>query len=225
MLKRIYNDHRVKIVIGTPVIFLLLLNSSAPTTKNTFVFTPGASVFLKEGDTLPIELRVNAMTSINALGGTIAYQRGAMSIENVDLDRSVIDLWAEEPYPSNSTGHLAFSGGIITEGGFTGNARVLGFNVLAKLPGRMAFTIENGMLLARDGKGTNHFVPIDPLFLYVRKATEPTPDTNGDGILSLADLNTIYLATFRGYQPRYDLNQDGKVEWGDVRVLINLLSG
>lgn len=180
---------------------------------------------MEEGTILPIELRVNAMTNINALGGAISYPRGAMSIENVDIDRSIVDLWAEEPYPSNSTGRLAFSGGILTDGGFSGNARVLAFNTLARQSGRLMFTIENGMLLARDGKGTNHFVPVDPLLLYVRKAGAPTPDINNDAVLSLADLNALYLATFRAYQPRYDLDQDGRVDWSDVRALIALLSG
>lgn len=225
MLTRIAKDHRMKLAIGTPVIFLLLLNSSAPTKKNTFVFEPQSSVFVEEESTLPIELRVNAMTNINALGGAISYPRGAMSIENVDIDRSIVDLWAEEPYPSNSTGRLAFSGGILTEGGFSGNARVLSFNALARQSGRMVFTVEGGMLLARDGKGTNHFVPVDPLFIYVRKMGAPTPDVNNDGTLTLADLNALYLATFRGYQARYDLDLSGKVDWSDVRALIALLSG
>ena len=61
------------------------------------------------------------------------------------------------------------------------------------------------------------------LTFYVRAHGAASPDINADGVLSLSDVNSLYLKTFRAYDAKYDVNGDGKVDWNDVRVVLGLL--
>ena len=72
-------------------------------------------------------------------------------------------------------------------------------------------------------KGTNVISGSKTLTVYARKPGMPTPDVNGDGILSVSDVDTLYWKTFRSYNAAYDLNRDSKVNWTDVSQLISLL--
>jgi hypothetical protein len=59
--------------------------------------------------------------------------------------------------------------------------------------------------------------------IFVSDENTPSPDQNGDGILSLADAQIIYFSSFHAYDPNRDINRDGKVNWNDVRALLSLI--
>jgi hypothetical protein len=60
--------------------------------------------------------------------------------------------------------------------------------------------------------------------IVIRARGTPSPDINGDGQLTIADINAEYLALFRAYDPQYDLNRDKKLTWADVRILIKTMA-
>jgi hypothetical protein len=133
-----------------------------------------------------------------------------------------VDLWSEDPTPEN--GAISFSGGMIADesvGVTKGNIFVAKFRALK--PGKSIISLENGQLLAADGEGTNVIQRTKSISIFVREPNMPSPDVNGDGELTIGDVNSLYLKTFRNYDRNHDINADGNVNWSDVRELISLL--
>jgi hypothetical protein len=219
-----FKTHRYKILVGTPIIFLLLMNTGEMLeSANRYVATTNTSPFLTVGSTAHITLRAESNMLVNALGGTISFPANLIAVSGVTKDTSSISLWSEEPTYSNTEGTIKFSGGIVDNKGALKNAPVLTFTVQALKAGKVTLRMQNGMLLTNNGKGTNLLSREARLLtLWIREPNAPSPDINNDGILSIADVNALYLKTFRGYDARYDLNQDGKVSWSDVKLLSSM---
>lgn len=224
-LKQLFRAHQYKIIIGAPIIFLFLINAGAVMgAGNVFLFKAEKSTFVVIGENVPIHLLVATKVPVNAIGGTVVFPGELLSVESIARNTSIIDLWAEEPSFSNEAGMLHLSGGIVpddTEQGLEGNVITITFR--AHREGKAIISMKDGQLLAADGEGTNVISGSVPLMLYIRPAGKPSPDVNGDGVLSVSDINSLYLRTFRSYDAKYDFNGDKKVSWPDVMELIMLL--
>lgn len=224
MIKKFIASHPRKIIIGTPIIFLILVNLTGALAPGNFFSFSTKSSFVIVGDEVPVSLLLAAKTPVNAAGGTIIFNPNVLNVVSTSRITSIIDLWAEEPSYSNANGTLHFSGGILgAKGseGVQGTLIVVNFNVMKE--GKTTIALSDGQILANDGKGTNVISGSRTLTVYAHKAGAASPDINGDGVLSVADVDTLYWKTYRTYNPAYDLNGDGKVNWSDVSHLIGLL--
>ena len=224
--KLFFRSHKKKIVAGAPIIFLLLLGGSGILSSgNTLSFSTPQSVFISVNDEVPVSLDLSTRTAINAAGGTVTFPPEYLQVDSLTRTSSIIDLWSEEPVTSNETGTVRFSGGIIGPNvvltGEHGPIFILDLRGMKE--GKALLRVKDGELLAHDGSGENVISGTGSLTLYVRAAGRVSPDVNGDGDLSLMDINILYLHTFRAYDAHYDINGDGKVDWSDVRTLIALL--
>lgn len=224
-IRELFREHHYKIIIGAPIIFLFLINAgSVIGAGNMFVFKAEKSAFVIVGENVPVHLLVTTRVPVNAVGGTIVFPPVLVSVDSIARSSSIIDLWSEEPAFSNEAGTLHLSGGIVpdeTDKGLQGNVITITFR--AREVGKAVVSIKDGQLLAADGEGTNVLSGNTPLTLHIRSAGKPSPDVNGDGILSINDVNSLYLKTFRSYDAKYDFNGDKKVSWPDVTELITLL--
>ncbi|KKW37041.1 MAG: hypothetical protein UY81_C0006G0015 [Candidatus Giovannonibacteria bacterium GW2011_GWA2_53_7] len=221
-----FKTHRYKILVGTPIVFLLIMNSAEVLeSENRYTIVTDGSPFVLVDKTVHLTLIVNSNAPVNALGGTITFPKDVAVVEKVTREPSTISLWSEEPIFSNTDGELKFSGGIPNGREALKNAPILTLDLRMLKPGKVVLRMKNGMLLANNGKGTNIFSGQDQLItLWIREPDAPSPDINNDGTLSIADVNMLYLKTFRSNDPRYDLNRDGKVNWGDVKFLALMTS-
>ncbi len=225
-ITHVARTHRKKIYYSAPIIFLLLIGTTSTLTAgNAFLFSAQSTLFPSVGDAVPVVLEVSTKTSINAAGGTIAFAPEILVADSVTRSSSIIDLWSEEPVISNESGMIHFSGGIVgtkvTEGGSHGPVFVVNFH--AAKPGKVVVSLKDGELLANNGEGTNVLSGANTITFYVRAQGAASPDVNGDGVLSIGDVNSLYLKTFRAYDAKYDMNGDGKVDWGDVKSVLSLL--
>jgi hypothetical protein len=224
--KKFLGTHQKKIVVSAPIIFLLLIGSSGIlSTGNTLSLSASDTQFPSVGDATPVILDVSTKTGVNAIGGTITFSSDALNADSLSRSASIIDLWSEEPVISNSEGAIRFSGGIVgpnvNQSGNHGQVFTINFRSLKA--GKTILHIKDGELLANNGTGENVITGVSTLTLYVHDQGRPSPDINGDGVLSISDINTLYIKTFYPFDARYDLNGDGKVDWSDVRMLIGLL--
>jgi hypothetical protein len=225
MIKKLIESHPRKIIIGTPIIFLILVNIAGTLSPgNFFSFSAERGVFAVVGDQIPVTLEISANTPINAAGGTITFSPSILNVVSTSRITSIVDLWAEEPLYSNTDGTLHFSGGILSG---RGNSAVRGTIIIvhfaALKEGRTTLTLKDGQILANDGAGTNVISEGKTLTIYTRKPGTASPDVNKDGVLSAADVDTLYWKMFRAYNPAYDINSDGRVSWMDVSQLLSLL--
>ena len=221
--KHIHN-HRRKIAWSAPIIFLVLINSADTLgAGNVFLFERPTQTFLTVGDTTEVALSMRTKAPVNAVGGTVAFSNTVVRVVSLSRITSAIDLWTEEPLYAEADRTLHFSGGMLgTKATVPTSGTVFVMTLVGETPGVSTLSLTEGQMLAANGEGTNILAGGNTVRIHVRAKGAPSPDVNGDGVLSVADANMLYVKTFRAYDARYDLNLDEKVSWGDVRYLVRL---
>jgi len=195
------------------------------------------------GETFTVNIIVEATVPVNVFAGKLTFNNDTLSVESINYNTSIADLWAEEPWYSNGAGTLNFAGGTTQRGGFTGTGALLTITFKAITEGTGAFIISKAQILKHDGLGTDVELakPIDALFTVQDTAssseastllqkdilgttyrvveTAPSRDLNGDGKQSIADAS-ILLLNLGSQDMRYDLNLDGKVDLKDLNLVL-----
>lgn len=186
-----------------------------------------------------VEVLLEAKTPVNAFQGDIIFDSEYLTVDSIDYNDSLADLWAVEPWYSNGAGTINFAGGVTKPGGFTGVDSVVSINFKTKKVGNAKVRFQKINILLHDGLGTDALVPdsIDALFavtdssdefavsksgnkynVYVLPGGSPT-DLDGDGKQGVGDVS-IFLTDMVTQNPRSDFNQDGIVSVGDLSVLL-----
>jgi hypothetical protein len=161
-------------------------------------------------------------------------------VKSIDYNTSIADLWAEEPWYSNGTGTVNFTGGTTRTGGFTGTGSLVTITFSTKATGEATIHMEEMQILAHDGLGTSVpvTVPIDVIFAISKEQLDfetrletsipgptltvipapPQTDLNNDGKQSIAD-TSIFMTDLLKKNLRSDFNQDGTVNLKDLSIL------
>jgi hypothetical protein len=207
--------------------------------------TPNASLTLSPqaaaadvGNVLVFEVIVDASVPVNAYTGEIVFDNQAFTVERIDYNTSIADLWVEEPWYSRAENSIYFAGGTTDPGGFTGVGSLMTIYLRATEPGFASVSLQKSRILLHDGIGTDATLtaPIDARFSAEGLAQEtvvtvpettnwvsvaktpPSPDLNGDGLVTFADM-AIFMLYFGSENARYDFNQDGSVGFADMSIL------
>lgn len=216
--------HKYKIILGTPIIFVLFVNIDiSGTSQNTMSITPNDTTYIAVGDTFLANININNADAINSVGGNLIVPENTLEIIEILPDDSLIDLWAIEPKITGVSNTVLFGGGILREGGFVGAGNIFTVKMQALASGNATISLKDPEMLAHDGTGTNLLTQKKDLVYHIRKKDTPSPDLNGDKKITLMDINILYFNTLKKDNPRYDLNGDGKVTLGDVRILFSML--
>jgi hypothetical protein len=217
--------HHIKFAVGAPIIFVLLLNQSGVSTStvNSVALSSSHTRFAEVGEVLEFSIDAQSLIPMNAIGVSLSFPKDIVSIESIDQEKTIVDLWVEEPNFSNEHGTAKMSGGLLGKTGFIGRGHIATVRFKAIAEGKAPISIGDAVLLARDGKGTNILEAKENITFIIRDKGEPTPDLNGDGVLSFADVTLLYFASLRSYQEAYDFTHDGKVSFSDVLHLGKLL--
>lgn len=216
--------HKYKIIFGAPIIFVLFVNIDiSGTSRNTIAITPSDTAYVAVGDTFSANINISSADAINSIGGQLVVPENTLEIIETSLDDSLIDLWAIEPKATGEANTVLFGGGILREGGFVGAGNIFTVKLQALASGDATISLKEPEMLAHDGMGTNLLTQKKDLTYYIREKDTPSPDFNGDGRITLMDINILYFNTLKKDNPLYDLNGDGKVTLGDVRVLFSML--
>ena len=219
-MRHVLFTHRYKIIFGLPVVVLLAstlgftLSGKAP-----LVLSPEER-FLSVGATTSVTVALDADVPVNVVGGSVILPDG-LSLVSLDTSRSLVDLWAQEP-SAQSSKIISFGGGMI--GGFQGSGEVFSLVVRADKEGTAELLLADPQLLAHDGKGTNLVTASEPLVLEIRRPDAPSPDVDEDNRITILDIGKVSRALFGPYDPRYDLNTDGRISLADVFALLRRLS-
>ena len=189
-------------------------------------------------ETFTVEVLVEANTPVNVFQGDLAFGTEFLSVESIDYNNSVADLWTSEPWYSNGDGTINFAGGTTQPGGFTGSDTIVSVTFKTEKVGNARVNFEEVRILRHDGLGSDAAIPesVDALFtvqddaaviaekssnkakFYVMPNTTPT-DLNGDNKQSLADLS-MFMGDLAGGNPRSDFDANGKVNLSDLSILL-----
>lgn len=141
-----------KVLFFTVVVFL----SSYFTVDASSVIVSPASSSYEVGDIVKMKIMVStAGEMVNAVAVTIDYPSESLVISAITKDGSFLNLWAQEPSYSNSTGTARFEG--VALAGFNGSGTAVTVFFKAKKVGPAVVKIVNASVLANDGKGTETF--------------------------------------------------------------------
>ncbi len=224
MLRYHIKRHKYKIVIGLPIAVLLASSLSFLRDPQDVCIVPDDSRYVAVGEDVTLHVMADADEPVNVIGGDVSYPPDLLVVDSISRDASIIDLWSEEP--SAEGGRIRFSGGIVSDGGFIGNAVVLTLHVRPIAPGQARLAFDDVHMLAHDGTGMEVSCSGDPLTLTIRAADLPSPDVNGDHHVNLLDFGLVSARLFLAYSSQYDLNNDGRITLADLGIVLsNLGSG
>lgn len=205
--------------------------------------TPYVDTPIKIGDTLDIDVNVNAKAAINAIGTTITFSPDAIEIIGVSKKKSFLDLWTEETAIKESAGEVHFSGGTIHKAGLIGTGTALTLTVRAKRSGHTIISITDADLYASDGEGTPvdsnvrsyTLVVLEPSASAavstvelsapeILKLAPPIPDLDESGKVTFVDISIMITRIVLPYAPRFDLDQDGSIGLTDLSIVLTNLN-
>lgn len=190
-----------------------------------------------------VTVQIDSSVPVNVFAGELHFDTQTLSVESIEYNTSVADLWAEEPWYSNGEGTLNFAGGTTQKGGFSGSEKIITVTFKAKQIGGGSLTIADATILQHDGLGSDTplSTPIDALFTVTAETstttntnliaktalgssyqvveTAPSTDLNGDGKQGIADAS-IFLLNLGSTDSRFDFNRDGVVNLKDLNILL-----
>lgn len=151
LIKKIKNkkiNYFFSLIILLFGIFFIPYNVSAATIK----LSPSNGLY-QVGDTIRVKVLISSDTSVNAVAAKISYPTNLLTLSSISKSNSIISLWAQEPFYSNSEGLANFEGVILY--GYTGDSGNIATLVFkAKATGTANLKFNSSSILANDGSGT-----------------------------------------------------------------------
>lgn len=106
------------------------------------------------GSVVSVTVRVSTDAAMNAASGIVTFPSNLLQVVSVSKAGSIINLWAQEPSFSNSTGKVNFEGVVLNPGFTGGSGTLITITLRALKEGVAPIAIVGGSVLANDGKGT-----------------------------------------------------------------------
>lgn len=221
MIRHHLQRHTYKVAIGLPVVVLLASSLSFMRSTEQVCLVPEDNRYVEVGEEVILHVTAESDEPVNVLSGIIHVPTDMLTLEKVDIADSIITIWVEEPRITNTDGQIRFSGGIVDEDGFTGIGNIFSVTVRPKNTGTAIINFDEGTMLAHDGTGREVACTRGPITLSVRPASFSSPDVNNDGQVNIFDFSIVTTRIFMPYNPRYDLNSDGRVTFTDAGIVIS----
>lgn len=190
---------------------------------------------------IKLEVLISANTPVNAFMGEVVFDTTLFTVDKIEYNTNLADLWVTEPWYSKADNTIYFAGGTTRPGGFLGKDNLLTIYLSSQNTGETVVGIKNARVLKHDGLGTETILTlgIDSLISFLAEdqnsvavetedigtevtitPTLPSFDVNSDGKVSFADV-AITMLKLGSTDPRFDFNQDGTVGTADISMLIS----
>ena len=166
----------IKTGIKSFLFFILLLAPSLVNGAELFI-TPPSGVF-EVGNSVTVRVMLNpGEYSVNAAEGEILVPQG-VTVEKIETDNSIFNIWTEEPNLKIEDGMIFFSGGRATP--ISGNSEELFSITLNSSKAEIQrLRIASGAVMVADGTGRNVITDIvSGVYTFVSSPneTEPQPE-------------------------------------------------
>ncbi|MEZ4200077.1 MAG: hypothetical protein R3B69_00505 [Candidatus Paceibacterota bacterium] len=156
---------------------------------------------VQPGETFSLDLYAGAHVPVNAINIEITYPDEVISVESIDIGKSVITIWTQDPHVEGD--RIIFSGGTYRKG-FIGEHLIATIDVKAREDGTAVFSAENITFLAGDGTGeaVSLYASKDQTVAVAVNATEGTltgtvdvyvyTDIDADGVVTMTDIRLLW---------------------------------
>jgi hypothetical protein len=162
---------------------------------------------------IKLEVTISAQKPINAFMGEVVFDTNLFTVDHIEYNTELADLWVTEPWYSKADNTIYFAGGTTRAGGFLGKDNLLTIYLSSRNTGETVVGIKNARVLKHDGFGTDATLgtSIDTVIsLLAQDEVEPADDKK----------DTETAVTILPSLPNYDINNDGKVSLADVASLM-----
>jgi len=209
-------SRRCLIMILLPLLLASGIAVSTLQKGNYIQLVPAVGTYLIDQE-FTIAVAANAEDMINAVSLEVTYPVDKLIVKSINTDHSIINLWAEKPREQDG---VVYFSGVILEG-FEGTGEVASITFLPYATDEVHLDIIDAALLAHDGKGTDVLDHTYSGNYHVHVSITPSPDLNGDGVISVVDFSIMifYWGEARDKSVDYDLNQDGWIDLTDLSIL------
>ena len=230
------------LIAGLVTVVGVAMVSNSVTSPNVDMYIEPATGVAVIGETFTIQIVVRSDIPVNVFKGSLTFSPDILTIQSIDYNTSIADLWAELPWYSNGDGTMNFTGGTTQPGGFSGEDTLIEITFLTKAIGQATIGMDEIRILQHDGLGSDAQLnaPIDAVFQVEEKvlaeetvleksatgpqiqvlANQPDTDLNDDGREGILDIS-IFMSDLATQNLRSDLNQDGVVNLADFSILNN----
>ena len=212
--------------------FAAILGASVIASDNgSFIRLEASDRTIEAGDRFTLNVYANAHVPVNAVDITLAFDKNAVKIIEVDRGQSVLTIWTKDPVIK--TNQVVLSGGTFRKG-FLGEHLIASIDLEALNTGQGSFSASNVMFLAGDGSGSavkltkttgskvSFFVydeNTDPSEIALSVQVKVVTDINGDGKVTLSDISA-FMGAWNSKSEFYDFNNDGKMTFKDFSIIL-----
>ena len=143
------------------------------------------------GETISVSVMVSSTDqAMNAVSGAVSFPADKLEVVSVAKTGSILTLWVQEPFFSNSAGTVSFEG-VVPNPGFLGSlGKIVTITFRSKSAGSAPLSFPSSSVLANDGLGTEILTSSAGATVTVRNATTPPR-----GIISDGEIITITSPT------------------------------
>lgn len=211
------------LMAGFVGVFLLANTFSS---SNSFVFISSVKTDFIKDERFSVDFMINTDQAVNTVSALVNFPSNILEVEGINVGRSVLTLWTEEPKVSNN--EIFFSGGSFKRG-FRGEHLVATIKFIAKKEGQGEISIKNLRLIAGDGQGNDVLGQVKSgltFNIYKEKSEIPQSsfsDFNSKNNVTLKDIS-IFIVNWKSGDVVFDLNNDGKVNLVDFSILLTRYS-
>jgi hypothetical protein len=168
------------------------------------------------GDSFSVDVFINADAPINVVESSLSFPNDLLEAIEINKNDSIIDLWAIEPLPTDATGTIPFSGGILQQGGFVKKGKVFTVNFVAKKEGDAVIRSKKSSFALADGLGTIIVPNTNEISYTVKQKPAQNPDINKNGTINFVDAGLWMTNIFKPYETKNDMNGDGAINFRDL---------
>lgn len=206
--------------------------------NQSYIHIESTKTAVKAGEIFEIDVYVSAHVPVNAVDINLAFPSAQIEITGIDVGESVITLWTTQPYVENNG--IILRGGTFRKG-FLGDHLIATINAKANTSGLATFEIDNVVLLAGDGSGSEVTVTEsgqESTKLYVANedgtfiigeggvglegaiSVRIITDIDGDGKVSLNDLSR-FMSAWASKTTIFDFSGDGRMTFRDFGIILS----
>ena len=188
---------------------------SIPSSREATMYIAPSELTAVPGDLFSVTIDVTSGLPVNAFTGVVRFNTDILSVDKIDYNTSIADLWTEEPWFNQGAGSVQFTGGTTRPSGFRGTGTLITITFKAVATGDAELGLHEARILQHDGLGTDTPLgePIDTIFTVVPESLHAivTPDTSAD------------ITVIKTFAPS-DLNRDGKISFQDISIFMMYLA-
>jgi hypothetical protein len=193
-----------------PLLFVILFFLSIKPTQvlaSSLYFLPSSGQY-QIGDSFTVNLYVDsAKDNINAVSGAVSFSQDNLQIISLNHSNSFLDLWAQEPTFSNTTGVINFKGVALNRGFSGSGGKVISINFKVIQSGSANLVFTSSSFLANSSQEASFFSSTGKALFNIKESI------TDDRTVGLDDSSLHISSSTHPDQNKWYANNSPELSW------------